>query len=140
MDAPKVKSSICSRIVDFVQKPFSRPVPPPSTETTIVIDINRHTAHFVLKISCLADTPFRSPNVERCRTSHIRRMVVADIVKVVNFVFVEKQREANCVNWSVSPSFVIKPTGLIQMVKVGFVGFTSKEVQVSDFKVGPKMA
>lgn len=86
---------------------------------------------------------------------------VANVVKVVQLCFVEKEGDGERVHGGISPSLVEEATGLVEIVKVLQVLFAAEETQITDlsrtnqsvcgivsgrfehcshFKVGPKVA
>ena len=64
-------------------------------------------------------------------------MPVPDIREEVELVFGCKQSSTDRVNGGITPSFIVKATGLVEMVEEFAVRLSSPEVEVADFKVGP---
>ncbi|KAH3687477.1 hypothetical protein WICPIJ_001535 [Wickerhamomyces pijperi] len=66
-------------------------------------------------------------------------MEVSDLLEEVDSVLWQEQRSSDGMHWSITPSFVEEPSGLLQMLEVGLVGFASPEVHVGHFEVCPEV-
>lgn len=57
----------------------------------------------------------------------------------MNFAFIFKETQRNTVHGGITPSFIEKASGTIQMLKIIFVGLTPPEPQVANLEITPEM-
>ena len=63
---------------------------------------------------------------------HDGMVEVADVVKIVHLGFVEQERGSDRMNRRIAPSLVEETSGLIEVIKVGKIGFGAVKVHISD--------
>ena len=69
-----------------------------------------------------------------------RWMPVSNVLKPVQLLRLQEQRQRQAMNGRVAPSFVVESTSGIQVAKESSVLFRTEEVQVSYLEIRPKVA
>jgi len=67
-------------------------------------------------------------------------VLVSDILKEMNLVFVLENSSGNTMYYRVSPTLVVEPATCFEVVKELCIRFASPEVHISDFKITPEVA
>jgi hypothetical protein len=68
-----------------------------------------------------------------------RLVLVPDILKPMYLLFLRKQRRSDGMDGRIPPSFIVEPTGFVEVFKEGHVCIGTPEVQVTNFKVRPDL-
>ena len=74
------------------------------------------------------------------RTMRKWDMVISNLVKEVNLIFLQHQGSCNTVDRRIAPSLVEEPAVMIQIIEVVNVLFRAKPFEAANFEVRPKVA
>lgn len=68
-----------------------------------------------------------------------RMMGIANVVKVMDLLFIQEERGSNGMNGRVAPSLIEEATGAIEVVEVVEIALRAPEAKIANLKVAPKV-